>query len=300
MRKQIIFTILLSLFLIQTQAQTKKVPAKKPVVTNKAKVNPKPKHIVTKINPTKSAERLVEIKTDYGVMVAKLYNETPLHRDNFVKLVKQGFYDSLLFHRIIKSFMIQGGDPTSKTADSTAMLGSGDVGYRIPAEFLPSLYHKRGALSAARDNNPERASSGCQFYIVQGKTFTLEELEKIINSRNLSRKQLMMYTLYQKDTVQARLSALQTEGNKEAQQNYMLSLQTEVEKEYSKLEPNKIDYDQIDYYMKIGGTPHLDGDYTVFGEVISGLEVLDKIAEVQTRPGDRPVKDVRMKIRLLN
>jgi peptidyl-prolyl cis-trans isomerase B (cyclophilin B) len=105
MRKQIIFTILLSLFLIQTQAQTKKVPAKKPVVTNKAKVNPKPKHIVTKINPAKSAERLVEIKTDYGVMVAKLYNETPLHRDNFVKLVKQGFYDSLLFHRIIKSFI---------------------------------------------------------------------------------------------------------------------------------------------------------------------------------------------------
>jgi cyclophilin family peptidyl-prolyl cis-trans isomerase len=155
-------------------------------------------------------------------------------------------------------------------------------------------------LSAARDNNPERASSGCQFYIVQGKTFTLEELEKIINSRNLSRKQLMMYTLYQKDTVQARLSELQATGNKEAQQNYMLSLQAEVEKEYGKLEPNKIDYDQIDYYMKIGGTPHLDGDYTVFGELISGLEVLDKIAEVQTRPGDRPVKDVRMKVRMLN
>jgi cyclophilin family peptidyl-prolyl cis-trans isomerase len=109
-----------------------------------------------------------------------------------------------------------------------------------------------------------------------------------------------MYTLYQKDTVQARLSELQATGNKEAQQNYMLSLQAEVEKEYGKLEPNKIDYDQIDYYMKIGGTPHLDGDYTVFGELISGLEVLDKIAEVQTRPGDRPVKDVRMKVRMLN
>jgi cyclophilin family peptidyl-prolyl cis-trans isomerase len=298
MKKQITFSILFSLIFIGLQAQTKNTPAKKP--NTKTQTAPKPKHIVTKFNPTKSPERLVEISTDYGVMVAKLYNETPLHRDNFVKLVKQGFYDSLLFHRIIKSFMIQGGDPTSKNADSTQMLGSGDVGYRIPAEFKPSLFHKRGALSAARDNNPQKASSGCQFYIVQGKTFTIEELEKIINSRNLSRKQLMMYTLYQSDTVQAKLAALQAEGNKDAQQNYMLSLQNEVENEYNKLEPSKIDYDQIDHYMKIGGTPHLDGDYTVFGEVISGLEVMDKIAAVQTRPGDRPMKDVRMKIRLLN
>ena len=300
MKKYIILSLLLTCFLFQSQAQTTKPAVKKPVATAKPKTKPKAQHIVTKINPSKSPERLVEITTDYGVMVAKLYNETPLHRDNFVKLVQQGFYDSLLFHRIIKSFMIQGGDPTSKRADSTQMLGSGDVGYRIPAEFDTRLFHKRGALSAARDNNPQRASSGCQFYIVQGKTFTLEELEKIINSRNLSRKQMMMYTLYQTDSVQSRLSVLQAEGNKDAQQKYMLDLQNAVEKEYNKLEPNKIDYDQIDHYMKIGGTPHLDGDYTVFGELISGFEVLDKIAAVQTRPGDRPVKDVRMKVRMLN
>jgi len=118
----------------------------------------------------------VQITTDFGTMKVKLYNETPLHRDNFVKLVSEGFYDSLLFHRVIKGFMIQGGDPQSKNAPAGQMLGGGDVGYRIPAEFNDSLYHKKGVLAAARDNNPEKASSGCQFYIVQGKVFTTEEL----------------------------------------------------------------------------------------------------------------------------
>ncbi len=245
-------------------------------------------------------ERLVEITTDFGTMVAKLYNETPQHRDNFIKLVKEGFYDSLLFHRVIKSFMIQGGDPLSKRADSTTMLGSGDVGYRIPAEFVKQYYHKRGALSAARDNNPERASSGCQFYIVQGKTYTLEELEKIINSRNLSRKQAMLYELAKNDTIQKRLAELQAAGQKEAFQNYVKSLQAIVDKQYNKNEPDKIDYDQVDTYLRLGGAPHLDGDYTVFGELISGFDVLDKIGNSQTRPGDRPFSDIRMKMRMLN
>jgi peptidyl-prolyl cis-trans isomerase B (cyclophilin B) len=264
--------------------------------------------ILSKPLPKPSAapgERLVEITTDFGIMVAKLYNETPQHRDNFIKLVKEGFYDSLLFHRVIKSFMIQGGDPLSKRADSTTMLGSGDVGYRIPAEFVKQYFHKRGALSAARDNNPERASSGCQFYVVQGKTYTLEELERIINSRNLSRKQAMLYELAKNDTIQKKIIQLQEAvqkdpSQKEAFQNYVKTLQVIVDKQYNKNEPDKIDYDQVDSYLRLGGAPHLDGDYTVFGELISGFEVLDKIGNSQTRPGDRPLTDIRMKMRMLN
>ncbi len=189
-----------------------------------------------------STEKLVEISTPFGVMVAKLYDSTPLHRDNFVKLVQQKFYDSLLFHRVIKDFMIQGGDPTSKRADSSAMLGSGSApGERIPAEFKPTCFHKKGALAAARDNNPQKASSNCQFYIVQGRLTDSTQLPKNVS-----------YTAQQKEI-----------------------------------------------YRRIGGTAFLDQNYTVFGEVISGLEVLDKIATTPTRPGDRPITDVPMRIRLL-
>ncbi len=286
--------LLLSLILGSEASMAQKKASPKIQHTQKYVPKPIPKPTALK------DERLVEITTDLGVMVAKLYNETPQHRDNFIKLVQEGFYDSLLFHRVIPSFMIQGGDPLSKHADSTTMLGSGDVGYKIPAEFVKKYFHKRGALSAARDNNPERASSGCQFYIVQGKTFTLEELEKVINSRNLSRKQAMLYELAKNDTIQQKLGELQAAGKKDAFQNYVQSLQAIIEKQYNKTEPDKIDYDQVDHYLRIGGTPHLDGDYTVFGELISGFEVLDKIAASKTLPGDRPVKDIRMKMRLLN
>jgi len=299
MRNFALILMLLSLPFLAT-AQTKG-KAQKPKATIKKPTKPvQNNQAKSKANTVLNNARIVEITTDYGVMTAVLYNETPKHRDNFIKLVQQGFYDSLLFHRIIKNFMIQGGDPLSKRADSTAMLGSGDVGYRIPAEFKPQIFHKKGALAAARDNNPERASSGCQFYIVQGKTYSLEELEKIINSRNLSRKQLMMYNLFQSDSVQNQLAVFQSKNDKEGQQRYMLDLQKSVEDEYSKQNPNTIDYGQIDYYMKIGGTPHLDGDYTVFGELINGFEVLDKLSAVETGQADRPKKDIRMKIRMLN
>ncbi len=292
MKKYSLLLLLLCLGLQPLMAQKKATP--KVQHTQKYVPRPIPKPTAAK------DERLVEITTDFGTMVAKLYNETPQHRDNFIKLVKEGFYDSLLFHRVIKSFMIQGGDPLSKNADSTTMLGSGDVGYKIPAEFVKQYYHKRGALSAARDNNPERASSGCQFYIVQGKTYTIEELERIINSRNLSRKQAMLYELAKNDSIQKKLGELQASGQKEAFQNYVKSLQAIVDKQYNKNEPDKIDYDQIDTYLRVGGAPHLDGDYTVFGELMSGFEVLDKIATTQTLPGDRPAKDIRMKMRMLN
>ena len=195
-------------------------------------------------------EQLVKISTEYGDMVIKLYNGTPLHRDNFIKLVKGHFYDSLLFHRVIKDFMIQGGDPDSKGAAPGQMLGNGGPGYTIPAEFHKEYFHKKGVLAAAREGdnvNPEKASSGSQFYIVQGRKWTNTEL----------------------NTMEQRMGYL-------------------------------IPWEQKEVYMSIGGTPHLDRAYTVFGEVISGMEVIDKIAAVKTDQMARPVEDVKMSIILMD
>lgn len=191
----------------------------------------------------------VLIETDLGNITVKLYNETPRHRDNFLKLVNDGFYDDLLFHRVIKNFMIQGGDPKSKDAQPGQMLGDGGLPYTVPAEFVPTLFHKKGALAAARqgDNvNPNKESSSCQFYIVQGNVWQLNQLK------------MMEY---------------------------------QMQKHFSQA--------QIDAYTTIGGTPHLDGDYTVFGEVVEGLDVVDKIAAVQCGQFDRPVKDVKMKMSVI-
>lgn len=190
----------------------------------------------------KDSSTYVLIQTDYGDIKIRLYEETPLHKANFIKLTQQGFFDSLLFHRVISTFMIQGGDPNSKKAKPGQALGSGDVGYRIPAEFNPALIHKRGVLAAARDGNPEKASSGCQFYIVQGKKFTDEELEQISKSRKIT--------------------------------------WTDAQKAI---------------YKETGGAAFLDMIYTVFGEVVSGMDVVDKIAAEPCDANDRPVKDVRMK-----
>jgi len=197
---------------------------------------------------TKDSSIRVRITTDSGVMIVRLYDSTPLHRDNFVKLVKQGFYDSLLFHRVIPGFMIQGGDPLSKKAVSGEMLGNGggDMA-RIPAEFRKSLIHKKGVLAAARDGNPEKASSACQFYLVEGN---------IVN--------------------EAQLAGLeQNKGFK----------YTEAQKAA---------------YRTIGGTPFLDQDYTVFGEVESGIEVIHKIANVQRDGNNRPMGNIRMKMEIIN
>jgi cyclophilin family peptidyl-prolyl cis-trans isomerase len=193
----------------------------------------------------KDRKRDVLIQTSMGDMTVRLSDSTPLHRDNFLKLVKVHFYDSLLFHRVIKDFMIQGGDPNSRNAKPGEALGMGGPGYRVPAEFRQTLFHKKGVIAAARDNNPEKASSGCQFYIVQGKTFTDTELDNLETTR-LKRK---------------------------------------------------IPAEQREVYKNLGGTPHLDQGYTVFGEVIKGMDVLDKIAAVETSKGadrDRPVQDVKI------
>jgi len=195
---------------------------------------------------TVAKEQKVLIMTDYGNMTVKLYNATPQHRDNFIKLVKQGTYDSTLFHRVIKGFMIQGGDPESKHAAPGVMLGNGDLGYTIPAEFVDTIFHKKGALAAARTPNPQKASSSCQFYIVQGNVMTNEQLAGMESQRGI-----------------------------------------------------KFTDEQKKIYTTVGGTPFLDHEYTVYGEVIDGLDVIDKIAAVKTAPGDRPLQDVRMKMKLI-
>ena len=194
----------------------------------------------------KDRKKDVLLQTNYGDIVVRLSDSTPLHRDNFLKLVKTGYYDSVLFHRVIRNFMIQAGDPESKNAKPGQPLGNGGPSYRIPAEIRTTLFHQKGVIAAARDNNPEKASSGSQFYIVQGKIFTDAGLDSI---------------------------------------------------ETYRLNGRKIPPGQREVYKTIGGTPHLDQNYTVFGEVVQGLDVVDKIAAVPTSKGadrDRPLGDVRI------
>ncbi len=216
-----------------------------------AKIQKQPGAVKTNVKPgvqkPKPGPVKVKISTDSGTIVVMLSDSTPLHRDNFLKLVDQGFYDSLLFHRVISQFMIQGGDPTSKNAHpGTALGGGGSDMTRIPAEFNPSLYHKRGALAAARDGNPEKASSACQFYIVDGKKYTDEKL-----------------------TMQ------------EQQKGFKYTIE------------------QREMYKTMGGTPQLDQAYTVFGEVIGGLEVIAKIANVMKDGMNRPAGDIRMRMEII-
>ncbi|GAA4301663.1 peptidylprolyl isomerase [Compostibacter hankyongensis] len=191
--------------------------------------------------------RRVKIITPYGTMLVELSDKTPQHRNNFLRLVKKHFYDGLLFHRVIKDFMIQGGDPDSRKAAAGAPLGDGDVGHTVPAEFRPELFHRKGALAAARegdDVNPQKASSGCQFYLVQGRTYTDAEMDQIAQRFG-----------------------------------------------------HDIPPDHRAVYKTTGGTPFLDMNYTVFGQVLKGMEVIDKIAALPTDDRDRPLKDVPMKIR---
>ena len=226
--KKFLFLALLLPFAALAQTQSK-------VMADKAKSTDK--------------ETLVEISTDFGTMKFKLYNETPKHRDNFIKLAKEGFYNGTLFHRVIKDFMIQGGDPQSKNAAPDVMLGNGGPGYTIPAEFNSKLIHKKGALAAARlgdQVNPQKASSGSQFYIVQGKPMTAAELNMMAARKKIT------YTP-----------------------------------------------EQIKIYETEGGTPFLDMDYTVFGETISGMHVLEKIAAVATNPQNRPLQDVKMTVKVI-
>lgn len=238
---------------------------------------------------------LVKLETTMGNITVALYNETPKHRDNFIKLVKEGVYDSTLFHRVIKQFMIQAGDPDSKNASDTAMLGSGDVGYTIPAEFNPKFFHKKGVLAAARqgdDVNPEKASSGCQFYIVTGRKFTEPQLLGMENKINEQHEEALFDSLARQHMkeIYKRRKAGDNAGLLELQD----TLEAQARELADKEEKFRFTPEQIKAYSTVGGAPHLDGSYTVFGEVTEGMEVVENIEIAKTNRADRPVENIRI------
>lgn len=249
---------------------------------------------------TQDTEYLVTIKTNYGIMKAVLYDGTPKHKENFIKLAENGFYDSLLFHRTIFEFMIQGGDPKSKTAPKDQQLGDGGPGYTTEAEFNKNYTHIKGALAAARQAdqiNPQKASSGSQFYIVQGRKWTLEEIiqyENNIRNRNKNYALIRVLDLPQCADVRQEVIVKQTEGDGQWLQSFYENADTLIQKYNSDYEPFSYTEEQRNAYVNVGGAPHLDGDYTVFGQVISGLEIIDIIAQQPTDAMDRPVEDIRM------
>ena len=238
---------------------------------------------------------LVNLETTMGNITVALYNETPKHRDNFIKLVKEGVYDSTLFHRVIKQFMIQAGDPDSKNASDTAMLGSGDVGYTIPAEFNPKFFHKKGVLAAARqgdDVNPEKASSGCQFYIVTGRKFTEPQLLGMENKINEQREEALFDSLARQHMKE--IYKMRKAGDNAGLLELQDTLEAQARELADKEEKFRFTPEQIKAYSTIGGAPHLDGSYTVFGEVTEGMEVVDNIEIAKTNRADRRIENIRI------
>ena len=237
----------------------------------------------------------VKLETTQGDIVVALYNETPKHRDHFIKLAKEGVYDSTLFHRVIKQFMIQAGDPDSKTANDTASLGSGDVGYTIPAEFVPQFFHRKGALAAARmgdDVNPNRESSGCQFYIVTGRKFREAQLLDMAAQKNNQRVETIFNELARKHMKE--IYKLRKANDDNALMELQDSLEAQAYAMAKEEEPFMFTPEQLAAYSTVGGAPHLDGAYTVFGEVVSGMETVEKIEVTKTGRADRPIENVRI------
>ena len=251
------------------------------------------------------SKETVLISTSFGNMKIKLFNETPLHKANFLKLINEHFYDSLLFHRVIQEFMIQGGDPDSKHAEPIKLLGDGDLKYTVPAEFIPTLCHKKGMLCAARngdDVNPEKASSAAQFYIVQGKKRTDEDLisyEKRINKPIITKIKEEILSKNENSALKQKIDGFKKEQNNDSLMVYFKVVNKLVEDEYAKTPHYKFPAEHQTIYKTIGGTPHLDSQYTIFGEVIEGLEVIDKIAAVGKNKDDRPLIDIRMWVSIL-
>lgn len=253
------------------------------------------------------SKETVLISTSLGNIKIKLFEETPLHKKNFLKLVKQGLYDSLLFHRVINNFMIQGGDPDSKQANDTILLGNGDVGYWIPAEFTPKIIHKKGVLAAARegdDINPKKESSGCQFYIVMGKKYdslALQKAEIRVNREIIQKINYLVGFGGKSPSLKTYYNRLYAQGKEDSLKVVTRQLNDEISKtEYAKTKHYTWTPEQKKIYATLGGTPHLDNNYTIFGEVIEGLEVIDKIAGVKTDKNDRPKENIRMKIKVIN
>lgn len=243
---------------------------------------------------------VVTIKTSFGDMVAILYDETPKHKANFIKLAKEHYFDSLLFHRVMQGFMIQGGDPDSKKIGPGQPLGNGGPGYTVEAEFVPTFFHEKGSLCAARQSdavNPQKASSGSQFYIVQGTVLSQAEVA------NFKYDQMQLMTGLRKmfenpanKPLLDSLNQLYYAGNMQAYQQRLFDLAPRVERETGLKVVKDLSEARIKAYTTVGGAPHLDDQYTVFGKVIKGLDVIDKIAAVQRDPSDRPIEDVRMTV----
>lgn len=237
----------------------------------------------------------VEISTTMGDITVLLYGDTPKHRDNFVKLVKDGFYDGTLFHRVINEFMVQAGDPDSKTAKPGQHLGAGDMGYTIEAEIkYPQHFHKRGALAAARTGdqvNPERRSSGSQFYIVTGKAYSEAEMAQMEGQLTEMSKQGIFQQLVNER--RAQIMDLQQKGDRAGLQKLQDELIAITEQKAAE-NPVKLTEEQKKAYTTVGGAPHLDNQYTVFGEVLSGMEVVDKIEKAETDSSDRPKEDIKI------
>ena len=244
-------------------------------------------------------DQLVTIKTDYGDMIAILYDETPKHKENFLKLVREHYYDSLLFHRVIEGFMIQGGDPDSKHAEKNARLGNGGPGYTIDAEINPKFFHERGALSAARLGdamNPSKASSGSQFYIVQGRK--LAEAQLKIDQQKYGNALQQFFQKPENKAYYDSINYFFRHRDEKGYESYISSLKPIVEEQLGISVEKEISPELLKAYTTVGGTPQLDGAYTVFGKVIKGLDVIDKIAALPKDQFDRPVDDVRMTIRV--
>jgi cyclophilin family peptidyl-prolyl cis-trans isomerase len=261
--------------------------------------------LMVSCKPAGDKSREILITTSYGDIRIKLYDKTPKHRDNFLKLAKEGYFDSTLFHRVIEHFMIQGGDPDSKNAKPGVLLGNGGPSYSIPAEIVPEYIHKRGVLAAARESddvNPLKASSGSQFYIVQGKIFDEKGFEGVELKVARRTKQNILYTILHKPENSMALNAFEqfTKQNDSTHLQQLISgFTTEIEAVYAKKPPFRLNAEQKKVYSTIGGTPHLDGSYTVFGEVVDGMDVVDKIAAVKTDSNDRPVVNIPIHIKII-
>ena len=243
----------------------------------------------------------IKIKTTEGDIIVRLYDETPLHRDNFIKLAGEGYFDGTLFHRVIKDFMIQGGDPDSKGAPAGKSLGTGGPDYTIPAEFVyPQLFHKRGALSAARQGdevNPGRKSSGSQFYIVWGKTCKPQEMKQMERQMAIQQEQTFFNQMVQEH--KAEIMDFRRNKDHAGLQDLQGKLEAATKDKCKEMGTPKFTPEQIEAYTTVGGTPFLDNQYTVFGEVESGLEIVEKIQNCDTLRGDRPKTDISMTLEII-
>lgn len=268
-----------------------------------------PLKLTAKSNSVDEPERQTKvlISTDYGDITLLLYNATPLHRDNFIKNIKAGIYDSLLFHRVIANFMIQGGDPESKNAEPGTMLGNGGLNYTVKAEISKDLFHKKGALCAARqgdDVNPNKESSSTQFYIVQGQVYTDEMIQKMearINQMTQNAIFFELLELEENKMFKERFNTCRDTKDQEGTMKLYVEMKEQILKIFNERGGEfKFTEAQKEVYKTLGGAAHLDGNYTVFGEVTEGLDVIDKIANEKVDGNNRPLKDIKMVIKIIS